>query len=73
MKNLVILVLVALLFWFGHEVVRLENVRYASELGMCQEFQPERSNSFEERLGCLLKVQTRTSFVWHLLYGIRVL
>jgi len=73
MKNLVILVLVALLFWFGHEVVRLENIRYASDLGICPEFQPERPSSIEERLDCLSTVQTRTSFMWHILYGIRVL
>lgn len=73
MKNLLIFLLLLLLIWFGSAVVRLENIGYANDLNMCPSFDPSQPNSVAERRACLDEIQTRTSFVWHLLYGLRIL
>lgn len=70
-ERIAIVVLVAVVVWFGAAVVRLESYRYAVQVGMCREFSGE--TQVVEREACLRKVETRTSFVWHLLYGIGVL
>lgn len=73
MKNLMLVALFGLLVWFGAAVVRLENIRHANELNMCPEFDPTQVASATERRRCLDTVQTRTNFVWHLLYGLKVI
>lgn len=72
MKNIFIFVLLGALFWFGSAIVRLENIRYANDLSMCQRFEADRPSTALERYNCLDSVETRTSFFWHLLYGLRV-
>ena len=69
-KNMVILLLSAMLVWFGTAIVRLENYHYASMLGMCGEVKPLLLVQREE---CLMAKQTRTSPIYHLLYGLRIL
>lgn len=70
MKSTVIVVLLALLVWFGASVVRLENARYATSLGMCDQYQ---GSKLYQRQRCLDGTQTRTSWVYNLLYGLRAL
>ena len=55
-------------------VVRLENYRYADSVGMCSEFS-NRDDSAQrrQREKCLLNSQTRTHWLWHVLYGTRIL
>lgn len=65
-----IAVLVVLNLWFGATIVRIENERYALSLDMCPGNTPERLLHQHE---CLAKVQTRTSPVYHLLYGLGLL
>lgn len=53
-----------LILWLSAALVRVENERYALFLGMCR-----------DRLGmtdiaCVMKVQTRTGWWWHLFYGL---
>lgn len=67
MKNVVIIVLLGLLLWFGSVIVRLENYRYASFLGMCSEYP---SHQPVERRKCFENTQTRTSPFWHLAYAL---
>lgn len=69
-KNLVILVLLGLLVWFGATIVRLENYRYAAQLGMCREYTLAQ---LVERDRCLREKQTRTSPFWHLAYALGLL
>lgn len=67
MRNAVIIALVGVLIWFGSVIVKLENYRYASSLGMCSEYlvhQPV------ERRKCFESTQTRTSPLWHLAYAL---
>ena len=45
-------------------IVRIENERYALSVGMCR----DSVTGFADR-ACLAKVETRTSPMWHLLYG----
>lgn len=59
--------LLALLIWFGANIVRLENERYAYSLEMCRVAgMPIKSQA------CIAQVQTRTSWIWHLAYGLRL-
>jgi hypothetical protein len=69
MKNAVIAVLAALVVWLSLQVIRLENYRYASSIGMCSEQDPMDPLSFSKRDQCLRAVQTRTNGLWHLWYG----
>ncbi len=68
-EKIIIAILLALLIWFGTTIVLLENYHYASQLGFCQEYDLDLVGRDE----CLEKVETRTSWIWHLLYGLRIL
>ena len=67
MKNLLIVSLVSCIAWFGSAIIRLENERYALSIGMCQ------TDTGVADPVCLADVETRTSFLWHLAYGLRLL
>lgn len=69
-KNLTIALLAGMLVWFGTAIIRLEQYHYASMLGMCGPVDPMTLGKREQ---CLQKAETRTSPVYHLLYGLRVL
>ena len=69
-KNVVILALVAALVWFGTAIIRLERYHYASMLAMCGPIDPL---DLGKRDACLQKAETRTSPVYHLLYGLDLL
>lgn len=69
-KSAAILVMAGMLVWFAATIVRLENIHYAAELGMCDQFT---GTTLYMRQDCLDKIQTRTSWVWHLLYGLKIL
>ncbi|AML50587.1 hypothetical protein RC74_04235 [Falsihalocynthiibacter arcticus] len=73
MKNLIIFLLSVLLIWFGSTIVRLENINYANILNMCPAFVPSQPSTFTETQECFDEVQTRTSFIWHLLYGLKLI
>lgn len=68
MKNALILVILALLFWFGSTIVKLESYNYGAMVGMCSEF-----SILHERHECLLNAETRTHWIYHLLYALDVL
>ena len=69
-KNVLIVLLVGLVVWFGGAVIRLERMRYASSLNMCANFKP-----FEaaKRDRCLSEARPRTNPAYDLLYGLRIL
>ena len=69
-KNVVIAAMAALLIWFGSAIISLERYRYASSLGMCG---PVDAARLPERDKCLSETETRTSTIFHLLYGLGVL
>ena len=73
MKNSVIAILTAMLIWFGLAIVHLENERYALEMGLCGNFEPAHPENLVAKYKCLETVQTRTSSIYHLLYGLRIL
>jgi hypothetical protein len=64
MKVLVVVLLVALGF-MAHQLAVVENQRYALALGMCTS---ETLPGPDFR--CLSTVQTRTSWLWNLYYGV---
>lgn len=73
MKKLKIIIMLQsiVIIWFGWTIIRVENNRYAYEVGMCTEFsKPEQS---VEKYECIEKTETRTSDIWHLLYALRIL
>jgi len=70
--NLIIVIIaLILLFWFATAIIRLENYHYAVQVGFCDEFStPDKLIQKDE---CLDKVQTRTSPIWNLFYGLGIL
>lgn len=62
-----LLILTILTTWMAVRIVELENYRYASSIGMCKEA------DIIERDKCLQGVQTRTHWLWHLAYGLKLL
>jgi len=71
MKNLAIIALLAMLLWFGSAIIRLERYHYASMLGMCD--QHAGLAALVKRDRCIERTETRTSPVYHLIYGLRLL
>ena len=72
-ERIVILILLIFLIWFGANLVRLENYHYTVQVGMCNEYNENILNRFTERENCINNTKTRTSFIWHLLYGLKIL
>lgn len=64
-KNSIIVILIALILYMGHTLIRVENEREALIVGMCR-------NKLDPALppdsGCLSTVETRTHWLWHLYY-----
>ena len=73
MKLFTITFLVIAVAWLAGTVVRLENYRYANFVGLCASYDVTSPQKRIEREGCLENSETRTSWVWHLLYGLKVL
>lgn len=69
-KNLIITALLLVVLALSAAVVRLESYHYASQVGMCSEFQPGNPLENGKRHECLHRQQTRTSPLWHLFYGL---
>jgi hypothetical protein len=72
-KNILIVVLLIVVVWFGSAIVRLENERYALSLDMCGTLKPEDVSKLSERQDCLRSVETRTGAMYHLLYGLKLI
>jgi hypothetical protein len=69
-KNALIVVLAAMLVWFGSAIIRLERYHYASMLNVCGNWDPLTA---AKREACLEQAQGRTSLVYDLLYGLKLL
>ena len=69
-KNALIVVLAVMVVWFGTAIIRLESYRYAASLNMCSNF---KAYELAKRNRCLASAKTRTSPIYHLLYGLGVL
>jgi hypothetical protein len=52
--------------WLSVSLVRVENQRYAMQVGMCK----DKVLNVGWDYACLSKVETRKSWVWHLFYGL---
>lgn len=63
-----IVVLSVVVFWLAFSLVRVENERYALQVGMCRDQATGLTNT-----ACLSSVQTRTSWLAHLAYGLGIL
>ena len=67
MKKRIDLLLAALVIvWLSVTLVKVENQRYALQVGMCRE-----ANTRLTDFKCLETVQTRTGWWWHLFYALR--
>ena len=55
-----------LIVWLAAALVRVENVRYAMQVGMCWNATLKLHD-----LACIGKVQTRTAWYWHLFYALK--
>ena len=69
----IIATLTAAVVWMGAAVVRLENYRYANSVGFCTQFDAKAPQQRIDRDTCLDRTETRMHWVWHLLYGLKVL
>lgn len=67
MKSTIIVLLTALVLWMSVRIVELENYHYGNSVGMCREF------SFIDRDRCLHSTETRTHWLWHLAYGLKLI
>lgn len=66
-KNVALILLALLVVWLSASLVRVENQRYAQVIGMCRDGATGLSD-----LPCLAEVETRTSWFWHLAYGLGI-
>ena len=66
-----IIVLALAVVALASAVVRLENYRYANSVGSCREF--DSPLQYGERERCLEATQTRTHWLWHIVYGVGLL
>jgi hypothetical protein len=74
-KVLVFLALWAAVWWLASTVIRLENYRYASVVGVCYEpaDYTQDTNARERRDECLTRTVSRTNGVWHLGYALGIM
>lgn len=77
MKAVLIAIICALaiaVYLLGAAVVRLENYRYADSFGMCDEhFSRNDPVKRMQRFQCLEAAKTRTHWLWHILYGTKLI
>ncbi len=66
----VVLIQLIVIVWAVFTIIRLENERYALEIGMCP---PMSTPKYLSNPNCLKTIQTRTSPLWHLAYALGVL
>ena len=66
MRSVLIVALTAALVLTGWRLIEIENQRYALLLGMCHQQDSATPYDFE----CLEKVETRTSWIEHLYFGL---
>ena len=74
MKLLSLVLIVGLtlaVVWLTSAVVRLESYRYANSLDMCSQYDINNPLQRVQREGCLENTETRTYWLWHLLYGLQ--
>jgi len=62
-----VMFLLTLLVWFGLALVRVENERYALQVGLCT-FNPSDPLALFD---CLKKAETRTAWWWHIFYALK--
>lgn len=79
MKILVLLILSLLVnIWFSFVIIGLEKFHYSTQVGLCSEYIIENSKvirKYDETkmYECLSNKQPRTSDLWNLLYGLKIL
>ena len=62
-----IVILIILLVWFSFALVRVENERYALQVGLCT-FNPSDPLVMFD---CLERARTRTGWWWHIFYALK--
>jgi hypothetical protein len=72
-SNVIILLLLLVVFWFGATIVRLERYRYADQVYLC--YDPGKDyvidfNAAMARQECLNTAKPRTSAIWDLYYAL---
>lgn len=73
MKNTIIAILLIVIFVFGATIVRVENERDGLDWGLlCNhtDFISSLIDPTSQRT-CLQKVETRTSWVWHIFFAVK--
>ena len=65
--------------WFASNIIRLEKFHYSTQVGLCSEYTIMKDGkvlrSYDERTmySCLSQKQPRTSELWNLVYGLKLL
>lgn len=67
-STIIIVVLVLIIIYQSLQIIRLERYHYASQLNYCQEME-----DLVKRDDCLNEKETRTSPIYHLLYGLELM
>jgi hypothetical protein len=63
-----ITVLIAVIIYLSFHIIRLESYHYAAQIGFCSDV-----IELVEKDKCLDQTETRTSPIYHLLYGLEIL
>jgi hypothetical protein len=71
MKEFILVAQFAAIVWLATALIRVENERYALELGICPTVATAKQPS--DYFDCVSSVETRTGPWWHLLYALRIL
>lgn len=76
--KIVLLLSILINLWFTTSIIRLEKFHYSTMIGMCSETRIEGNKLLREyddlqMYNCLSKNQPRTSDLWNLAYGLRIL
>lgn len=66
-STVLVVILLALLMWFGAALARVENERYALQMGLCSSNPANTLALFD----CLKKAETRTGWWWHIFYALK--
>ena len=68
----IIALLVIALAFTAASVIRLENYRYANFVGYCADYDSKDPVAHIKREDCLNEKQTRTIWLWHVIYGLNI-
>lgn len=72
-KNIIIILLVLIIVWFGKTIIELEEYKHSNQTHICYKSNIDYQTNFleyMEREKCLNNSHPRTSWIWNLYYAL---